>query len=696
MKQETSTQTERAPGSAARESPPEGAHAVPGRPARPGAPVTVPGRATIASAAAPPPAESGGGAPLPADVRATMEASFATDLGAVRIHQDGAAAALGAIAYTRGDDIHFAPGAYDPGSTSGRELLGHELAHVVQQRRGRAPAARGALAVDPSLEAEADDHGRRAARGEIVASAPTAARTPSGTAAQPKLGFEIELNVLVSRKVGVTQDEPAETLPVGKPGDIRWVDRKGYRWRDELSRQDTTEHCIIPNDYSGKGGWTHWAEWDGRGTTGTDEDEYCDPMISKESFFRGTAVQAKVDHAPTLFGVGARNRHAIVELVTDAKEETAPDFLEPMKEAVDLAGKMQRKVVDGKARLPVADVLGSTLDGALYLGAQLGTEEPQFQNLYGYVQQTFGLRLGSVSSFMQQRVMAHGSSSRDGDVYSQTLGAMSKLDGLLAKFGITQQDTPHLYGYLALACLYLVGGRLPTSGSGKNAVPLLVREHFDAVRGKTVPPNEVKQLAETSVVLQLKDAMLDATGRGTGDPLYKMPTAVSKITAGEWLLAVLLGDRDRVWDEWDSTRPVESEPVGEDREQAPVVEERNVPGTQMRVLPDQWIELAASHATQIGQFNAAPRTPTPVTAKLNREGTSSTSNDNSNDNSNDSPPKPQLVKKPLGDAEVQKGQTLALDDGTLVTVKVASGKTHVWVMKGATPTNVPRTDLYLV
>jgi len=493
---------------------------VPGRPPGPAAPSTVPGRATSLAVGAIA-TGSGAGAPLDGDTRAAMETAFATDFSSVRIHQDSAAAALGAIAFARGDDLHFAPGTYDPRSTSGRELLGHELAHVVQQRQGRSPVpGRNGLAIDPALEAEADDHGRRAARGEIVATRPTAARTPSGTAAQPKLGFEIEVNVLVSRKVGITQDEPRDELPIGKPGDIRWVNSRGYRWRDKLTDQDKSEDVAVPKDYPGSGGWVHWKEWGNRGTTSTDEDEYCDPMMSKESFYRGAAVQAKVDHAPSLSEVGARQRHAIVELVTDAREESAPDFLEPMKEALMLAGRIQKQVIDANDRVPVRDVLGSTVDDQLYLGARLGRDERQFQNLSGYVQATFGLRLGSVTSFMQQRTKEH-TSSRDGEVYACTLTAMASLDEILGKLGISQKLTPHLYGYLALTCLYLVGGSMLNSGVGKNAMPLLVRERFDAVRSATVPAEQSKLLESKDAMIALHDAILAATRRGGGEPLYK-------------------------------------------------------------------------------------------------------------------------------------------------------------------------------
>lgn len=80
---------------------------------------------------------AGGGHSLdPAD-RAFFEPRFGMDLDGVRVHSDVAAEInarrLSANAFTIGSDISFASGRYTPGTTSGRRLLAHELAHVVQQ-----------------------------------------------------------------------------------------------------------------------------------------------------------------------------------------------------------------------------------------------------------------------------------------------------------------------------------------------------------------------------------------------------------------------------------------------------------------------------------------------------------------------------------------------------------------------------------
>jgi hypothetical protein len=122
-----------------------------------------PGDATVVGA----PPTAGGGTALPLDVRAEMEAALGGSFAAVRVHVSSYAEAIGARAFTRGTDLFFAPGAYDPTSPQGRQLLGHELVHVVQQAQGRVPVNAqigGAPAnTDALLEHEADELGAKAA-----------------------------------------------------------------------------------------------------------------------------------------------------------------------------------------------------------------------------------------------------------------------------------------------------------------------------------------------------------------------------------------------------------------------------------------------------------------------------------------------------------------------------------------------------
>ena len=80
-----------------------------------------------------------GGQKLPDPLRQTMEAGFGADFGNVNVHLNSPLAPqLGALAFARGTDVHFAPGQFDPSSAAGQHLIAHELTHVVQQ--GGAPA----------------------------------------------------------------------------------------------------------------------------------------------------------------------------------------------------------------------------------------------------------------------------------------------------------------------------------------------------------------------------------------------------------------------------------------------------------------------------------------------------------------------------------------------------------------------------
>lgn len=78
------------------------------------------------------------GEPLSAGVRAPLERSFGRSFAQIRIHRDEAAgrfaAGLGAAAFTRGRDVYFGAGRYEPGTHAGRLLIAHELAHTIQGR----------------------------------------------------------------------------------------------------------------------------------------------------------------------------------------------------------------------------------------------------------------------------------------------------------------------------------------------------------------------------------------------------------------------------------------------------------------------------------------------------------------------------------------------------------------------------------
>jgi hypothetical protein len=80
-----------------------------------------------------------GGRPLEGGLRAELEHRFGESFSSVKLHSDAAAAAsaraVEARAYTVGENVVFA-GTTPPEAAACRKVLAHELAHVIQQRRG--------------------------------------------------------------------------------------------------------------------------------------------------------------------------------------------------------------------------------------------------------------------------------------------------------------------------------------------------------------------------------------------------------------------------------------------------------------------------------------------------------------------------------------------------------------------------------
>jgi hypothetical protein len=112
---------------------------------------------------------NGRGTALPGALLAKMEVAFGADFSGVRVHVGPQASQIGALAFTTGNDLYFAPGQYRPETVRGQQLIGHELAHVIQQRQGRVRGSGSGLSVvqDRVLEAEADRMGMRAANHRV-------------------------------------------------------------------------------------------------------------------------------------------------------------------------------------------------------------------------------------------------------------------------------------------------------------------------------------------------------------------------------------------------------------------------------------------------------------------------------------------------------------------------------------------------
>lgn len=122
--------------------------------------------------------------PLDEATRAFFEPRFGYDLGQVAVHTGSDAArsagAVNAKAYTVGPEIVFGEGQYAPQSAEGKKLIAHELAHVVQQGEGSAPAPAGPGALAISEPSDSSEMAADRAAADVLESG--ARRDPSSNA----------------------------------------------------------------------------------------------------------------------------------------------------------------------------------------------------------------------------------------------------------------------------------------------------------------------------------------------------------------------------------------------------------------------------------------------------------------------------------------------------------------------------------
>jgi hypothetical protein len=590
-----------------------------------------------------------GGQPLPGEVQARMGRSFGADFSDVRVHEGEQATAMGALAFAQGSDVSFAPGAYQPGTESGDRLLGHELAHVVQQRQGRVatPQGKGAsINTDAGLEAEADDAGARAAAGERVdgAASATASATaaPSAGPIQRKVGFEVEVNILLSkggrtRTPSTAAEEgdagqrlhPPEQAPSSDPEILTQEAVKALdpatlestygarmllvqgkkavlavRW--DGSSTANTNATLRPNavDASQPGRWVLIRNW----SEDTQANAmFFDPLLDKSAKIfhatAGTPFDVVEDHAPQPL---AGELGSLIELVTDPRDEFGEEaqFLAPMRRAVETVRTIEERTAGFTRRIPANQIFaGARTD--LYLGH----DGLSGQNHQGSIQATLGVKLGGVQRLMQSR-------TDDGwDVLREPvlLGrAMAAAAAAMARLGWQAEQHPGLSGLLHLVCMYLVSGHVDwrnLCSLDKNHVPFLIRHGVPSIRtaGLTLeerrlladrapaPPMDVYDLLCSRDPIEAGPSIVEilarAADRAPGDKLFAF--SEKNVSVEEWVRAALFGDADPLMQGfWGEAREIPPEQVGlgEARGTGAILEQRHAaPGF---VAPDGWEGVA--------------------------------------------------------------------------------------------------------
>jgi hypothetical protein len=179
------------------------------------------------------------GEPLPSETQAVLEMLLGHDLSRVRIHTgalaDSSARAVGANAYTVGQDVVFRLGKYRPGTPEGDRLLAHELTHTVQQAHARpAPVLRIGPAHDVhEREAEAASEASAPMPAAPVPAAPapavpTRAPVPASAAATAGVRRQLVQRQEAAPPSPAPAPEPASTSGfleslLGAGADVLWA-----------------------------------------------------------------------------------------------------------------------------------------------------------------------------------------------------------------------------------------------------------------------------------------------------------------------------------------------------------------------------------------------------------------------------------------------------------------------------------------
>ena len=190
----------------------------------------------------------GSGERLPVDVKRYFEPRFGADFSNVRLHRDAAGAeaaeAAGAKAFTIGQHIAMGPGRFALGTAAGRQLLGHELAHVMQQRRGGAAPGghRGTV-----TEQDASRAGRVAALG--APEIPVRAASGVGIAREEKKDEDrTKLNFgLANRFYNAVLDLPVVPglAKQGLEGANEWAKRKAEEYGITKEQQQQIVATVV-------------------------------------------------------------------------------------------------------------------------------------------------------------------------------------------------------------------------------------------------------------------------------------------------------------------------------------------------------------------------------------------------------------------------------------------------------------------
>jgi uncharacterized protein DUF4157 len=150
------------------------------------------------------------GQPLDAATRAYMEPRLAHSFGNIRVRTDRGAAdsakSIGARAYTVGHDIVFGANEYQPASSEGRQLIAHELVHVLQQAKTpqadtSAPVSSASALVQRQPDRRQPDTGQASRSFHVTVKITMDDQVLNPPTSSPKITLPNELKNLLTKQV---------------------------------------------------------------------------------------------------------------------------------------------------------------------------------------------------------------------------------------------------------------------------------------------------------------------------------------------------------------------------------------------------------------------------------------------------------------------------------------------------------------
>ena len=508
---------------------------------------------------------------LPDTLKEGIEALSGITLDDVRVRYNSPkAAAVSALAYAQGTEIHVGPGQ--------ERHLPHEAWHTVQQKQGRVQPTAQAKGLpvndDAALEREADTMGARASAGAwgMRPVAPAEYQAVTNAPIQRKIGFEFEMPSLLSAlATPVTKEEKKKFIE-----QVEQIGKANSKGKDPGIKKDFTDKTdfedVQRRDYLGTGELVDNKTGKDTGGTTTQEqmgDYRFHALSKKEKIVRGTGFTLEADEGNAQSdGSGT----SVTEFVTDAFEEdegglksldkSLTDLETATKKIASFAGK--RKVIHANEAAP---------------GGLVGKVIFPTTSLEGVLQVTGAIDLARIPQLMKNMNAGEGETEKDKKdflVARESLG--SALGGGMAPAGPTgkapdkaknavqdhkdfatfdnrnpppELGSEELHGLVALIASYMMTANSANLGYAKTIAPIMARTDFATMFKMlnkeekeyfTKDPEALVAIVEHATGLDMAKDIFphgiynDPRAKGAGDK-----DALKGLTRARWVTGIATG-----------------------------------------------------------------------------------------------------------------------------------------------------------